>query len=50
MFRDSLGALQGRWSWEDIGDDVFEGLSMHVGILNWRSGSSARRGELVDRL
>ena len=35
IFRAALDSLGGRWEWEDIGDDAFDGLSVHLGILIW---------------
>lgn len=35
-FRSELDQLGGRWEWEDVGDDAFDGIDAHVGILLWR--------------
>lgn len=35
-FRAELNSLNGSWDWEDVGDDVFKGLNVDVGILVWR--------------
>jgi hypothetical protein len=42
-FRAELDALNGRWEWEDIGDDAFRGINAHVGILLWEPKQTGRR-------
>lgn len=39
-FRGFLDGSGGAWEWEDVGDEAFEGVSAHVGVLVWRRGRS----------
>jgi hypothetical protein len=45
LFRTELDALNGKWEWEDIGDDAFHGVNTHVGILLWQPKKSGRRAQ-----
>jgi predicted RNA methylase len=42
-FRTELDELNGKWEWEDIGDDAFRGISAHVGILLWEPKQTGRK-------
>jgi hypothetical protein len=42
-FRAELNALNGKWDWEDVGDEAFRGINTHVGILLWKAKNSLPR-------
>ncbi len=47
-FRLELDALNGRWEWEDIGDNAFHNIDAHLGILLWRPDRNRKsKGEGV---
>ena len=42
FFRQELETLHGKWEWEDVGEDAFDGLNVHLGILVWRPKGRTR--------
>jgi hypothetical protein len=34
---------EGAWDWTDVGDDAFDGINAHVGILIWRNSIEKKR-------